>query len=167
MSWISFWPWRPQYKHLFPFEITIGFPFGLLQFFLPQPAVSPVRKTVRVIDLNDMSSSFLEFNTFCYFCTFAHLDKTANGTVFRIVAVFCQERSGTFQKACQQGIKESGTTKLLTNVIFGKKIGEVVVYITNRIHELPTRCMYWLPHVITDVMSLRQDRLISHKRLIY
>ena len=92
------------------FRLPLGVPFGLLLVFILQPAVDSIGRTVRVDELNNRSSSSLEFNTFCYFRTFAQLDKEVNGTILRILDVFCQESPGTFCQACQQGIKESGIT---------------------------------------------------------
>ena len=64
-----------------PFRLPIGCPFGLLLVFLTQHLVTSVGQTVRVVNFNDLSRSFIDINTFYCFCTFAQLDKTFYGIV--------------------------------------------------------------------------------------
>ena len=87
-----------------PFRITIGCPLWLLLVFISRPTVASVGKTVRFINFNDLSVYFLNFNTFRYFWTFSQINKTSNGSIFRIVALFRQESSGPLCKECRQEI---------------------------------------------------------------
>ena len=64
------------------FRFPLGCPFGLLLVFLTRPEFDFSIQTVRFVNINDLSRSFPDFNTFRYLHTFEQINKTVDDTVF-------------------------------------------------------------------------------------
>ena len=161
MPWLSFWPWRSQYKFLFLLAFLLAFLLDFYQYFFVNLRFSH-QTNFQSCQLHWSVDIFFDFNILRYFCTFAQLNKTVNGTILPDCSCVTSGKFLTF--LARMLTRDQGEQHhLVLDQFHGwDETWWGSFYIAKRIHIFPSWCTARLPHIVTDATSLRQKRLVCH-----